>query len=199
LDDATTLRAPRIVLATGTDAARLFPGLPIRKRKGHLLITDPHPGFVRHQLVEFGYLQSAHGSEQDSVAFNLQPRRNGQLLLGSSRQFDVDDAVVDPAIVQRMIDRAKLYVPSIDTKLAVRSWTGVRAATPDKLPLIGPVAHDRTLFLATGHEGLGITTSLGTARLIADRFLDRAPAVPPEPYLPARFEAHQDRHTEEIS
>jgi D-hydroxyproline dehydrogenase subunit beta len=188
LDGAITLHAPRIVIATGTDAARLLPGLPIRKRKGHLLITHPHPGFIRHQLVEFGYLQSAHGVEQDSVAFNLQPRRNGQLLLGSSRQFDIDNDTVDPAILQRMIDRAMLFVPAIAAKTPARSWTGVRAATPDKLPLIGPVGTDPTVFLATGHEGLGITTSLGTARLLADRFLDRTPAIAPEPYLPVRFQ-----------
>jgi glycine/D-amino acid oxidase-like deaminating enzyme len=68
----------------------------------------------------------------------------------------------------------------------VRCWTGFRAATPDKLPLIGPCPHDDRLYLATGHEGLGITTSLGTARLLADQVLGRAPAISWEPYLPAR-------------
>ncbi|MEI9978667.1 MAG: hypothetical protein WDN23_06630 [Edaphobacter sp.] len=33
--------------------------------------------------------------------------------------------------------------------------------TPDKLPLIGPSAEDEKILLATGHEGLGITTSMG--------------------------------------
>ncbi len=29
----------------------------IKKRKGHLVITDRYPGFLRHQLVELGYLK----------------------------------------------------------------------------------------------------------------------------------------------
>ena len=41
-------------------APRLVPGLPIVPRKGHLVITDRYPGFLRHQVVELGYLKSAH-------------------------------------------------------------------------------------------------------------------------------------------
>jgi glycine/D-amino acid oxidase-like deaminating enzyme len=46
---------------------------------------------------------------------------------------------------------------------------------------------DPRLFAATGHEGLGITTSLGTARLITDQLLGRPAPIPVEPYLPARY------------
>jgi glycine/D-amino acid oxidase-like deaminating enzyme len=68
----------------------------------------------------------------------------------------------------------------------IRTWTGFRAATPDKLPLIGPCPGDERLYLATGHEGLGITTSLATGKLVADQILQRTPAIPVEPYLPGR-------------
>ena len=40
--------------------------------------------------------------------------------------------------------------------------------------------------LATGHEGLGITTSLATAKLLVDQILGRRSAIPIEPYLPSR-------------
>ena len=40
--------------------------------------------------------------------------------------------------------------------------------------------------LAAGHEGLGIATSLGTARLLADLVAGRTPAIDPAPYAPAR-------------
>jgi len=52
LDDGTQLSTKRIVIASGADACELIPELPIKKRKGHLVITDRYPGFVRHQLVE---------------------------------------------------------------------------------------------------------------------------------------------------
>ena len=88
-----------------------------------------------------------------------------------------------------MLQRAQLYMPKIAALNIVRIWTGFRAATPDKLPLIGPVQDDSTLFLATGHEGLGITTALATAELLACAFTGTNPPIPPEPFLPARFSA----------
>jgi glycine/D-amino acid oxidase-like deaminating enzyme len=187
LSDGAALSAAYIIIASGADAAKLLPGLPIRNRKGHLVITDRYSGFVHHQLVELGYLRSAHSLTANSVAFNLQPRKTGQVLIGSSRQFDAEDSGVDHAILGAMIERARWYMPGIGGLSAVRVWTGFRAATPDKLPLIGPWPDDESLLLATGHEGLGITTSLATGRLIADHVAGRSTEIPIDPYLPGRF------------
>lgn len=185
LSDGSWLNAGVTVNATGAWAPALTPSLHIRKRKGHLVITDRYPGFLRHQLVEVGYLKSAHSVTADSVAFNVQPRITGQILIGSSRQYGNEDTAVDRHMVRAMIARATEYMPAIARLSAIRCWTGFRAATPDKLPLIGPSA-EPGIYLATGHEGLGITTSLATGRLIADQLLDRLPAIPLEPYLPSR-------------
>lgn len=193
LDDATMLRTDRIVNAMGASASTVTPDLPIRKRKGHLIITDRYPGFCRHQMVELGYLTSAHSVTSDSVAFNLQPRRTGQLLLGSSRQFDVDNGFVDRSIVKAMVERAQRFIPKLSSLSALRIWTGFRVATPDHLPLIGAIQGDASMFVAVGHEGLGITTSLATAHLLLDQFLERTSIIPLDPYSPSRFsvtEAH---------
>jgi D-hydroxyproline dehydrogenase subunit beta len=186
LRDGTMLSAGITVNATGAWAPELTPGIEVRKRKGHLVITDRYPGWVRHQLVELGYLKSAHSTTEDSVAFNVQPRRTGQLLIGSSRQFDVSHSAIDRHMLTRMLQRAQEYMPGLGELSAIRSWTGFRAATPDKLPLIGPCPGDERMYLATGHEGLGITTSLATGKLVADQILGRTPAIPVEPYLPGR-------------
>ncbi|MFN2408138.1 MAG: NAD(P)/FAD-dependent oxidoreductase [Pyrinomonadaceae bacterium] len=186
LRDGSSLAAGLVVNATGSWAPELTPGLGVKKRKGHLVITDRYPRFLRHQLVELGYLKSAHSVTADSVAFNIQPRRTGQLLIGSSRQYEVDHERVDESIVTRMLARAIEYLPLLGKLSALRTWTGYRAATPDKLPLIGPSPEQENLFLATGHEGLGITTSLGTAKLLVDQIMQREPAIPLEPYAPCR-------------
>jgi D-hydroxyproline dehydrogenase subunit beta len=188
LSDGFEVSGKIIVNATGAWAPGLAPGIEVKKRKGHLVITDRYPGFLHHQLVELGYLKSAHSVSSDSVAFNVQPRRTGQILIGSSRQYGAEHKEVDQAIVARMLQRARQYMPTLGTLSAVRTWTGFRAATPDKLPLIGPCQSDRSLFLATGHEGLGITTSLGTARILADQVMGTKPEIPIEPYLPSRVE-----------
>ncbi|MGA7522710.1 MAG: FAD-dependent oxidoreductase [Acidobacteriaceae bacterium] len=187
LEDGTELTAEKIVVAAGADAARLLPGLPVRKRRGHLVITERYSGWVRHQLVELGYLKSAHSVTTDSVAFNVQPRRTGQLLIGSSREYGAETAEVNRTLLAAMIARAKSYLPGIGGLEAIRVWTGFRAATPDKLPLIGAWPGDHTVWLATGHEGLGITTSLGTAEVLVAGMLGERSEIPGEPYAPGRF------------
>jgi glycine/D-amino acid oxidase-like deaminating enzyme len=187
LHDGTSIAAGVIVNSAGSWSPQLTTGLEVKKRKGHLVITDRYPNFLRHQLVELGYLKSAHSVTADSVAFNIQPRKTGQLLIGSSRQYDVDDSHVDVSILTRMLDRAVEYLPGLRKLSSLRTWTGFRAATPDKLPLIGPHAEHQRLYLATGHEGLGITTSLGTAKLLVAQIMNRETAIPVAPYLPERL------------
>jgi D-hydroxyproline dehydrogenase subunit beta len=186
LRDGSTISAGLIVNSAGSASPALTRGLSVKKRKGHLVITDRYPGFVRHQLVELGYLKSAHSMTSESVAFNVQPRKTGQLLIGSSRQFGVDDAQVENEIVTQMLERAVEYLPRLGKLSSLRTWTGFRAATPDKLPLIGPHTEHERLYLATGHEGLGITTSLATAKLLVDQITKRESVIPVAPYLPAR-------------
>jgi glycine/D-amino acid oxidase-like deaminating enzyme len=137
-------------------------------------------------LIELGYLKSAHGSDADSVAFNVQPRRTGQILLGSSRQFGVEDDGIDFKILQRMTSRAFAYMPEMRNLSALRVWTGFRPATPDNLPYIGRIPGFMNVYAAAGHEGLGITTSLGTAELLTSQIVGRKPPIPIEPYSPAR-------------
>jgi len=179
-----------VVVANGLQAATLLSGLPLQPKKGHLLITDRYPGFIRHQLLELGYIKSAHHATGTSVAFNAQPRPTGQLLIGSSRQFDTTDPSVDMPVLAQMLQRAARYLPALPTLNSIRAWTGCRAASPDGLPLIGPAGSAAPgVWLAVGHEGLGVTTSLGTAQLLASQITQSSCAIPAEPFLPARFEA----------
>ncbi len=189
LDNGQILATDRTAFATGVAARQMFPSLDVQPRKGHLLITDRYPGFVNHQLIELGYLKSAHSLQTDSVAFNAQPRKTGQLLIGSSRQYGTEDPAIDSGMLANMLRRAIEYMPGLRSLSSIRSWTGFRAATPDKLPIIGE-SEVAGVYLATGHEGLGISTSLATAKLLCDLLLDRPSAIPREPYSPARSFAH---------
>jgi D-hydroxyproline dehydrogenase subunit beta len=169
LANGQTIAAGRIVLAVGAESD-LLPALPIQRRKGHLVITDRYPGLVHHQLVELGYLKSAHKTVADSVAFNVQPRRTGQLLIGSSRQYGSTNPHADMKILREMLDRAVSYMPSLANLSVVRIWTGFRAASKDKLPLLGPA-----------------TNAPGAARLVTDMLLDRPSAIDPTPFLATRL------------
>src|SRR6185295_11289311 len=122
LRDGTEISAGIIVNSAGSWSPMLTPELDVKKRKGHLVITDRYPNFLRHQLVELGYLKSAHSLTAESVAFNIQPRKTGQLLIGSSRQFDVDETGVDGSIVTRMLSRAIEYLPGLRKLSSLRTW-----------------------------------------------------------------------------
>jgi glycine/D-amino acid oxidase-like deaminating enzyme len=183
--------ASHVVIANGLAVPDLIGDVPLEAKKGHLLVTDRYPGTIHHQVLELGYIKSAHHARGTSVAFNAQPRPTGQVLIGSSRQFGTRDPAVEIDVLGAMLARATRYLPGIGALNAIRAWTGFRAATPDGLPLIGPARFpgDR-LWLAAGHEGLGVTTSLGTAKLIAAQMLgEPAPFDMPDmhAFSPQRF------------
>ena len=187
LDDGAWLSAEVLILANGVYARELCPELPLQAKKGHLLITDRYPGRVNHTLVELGYVTSAHNASGPSVAANIQPRPTGQLLIGASRQFDSEAPEVEPWMLGKMLRRAVDYMPGLAGLNAIRAWTGLRAASPDGLPLLGEHPQRPGLWLAVGHEGLGVTTAPGSADLLVAQLFGETAPLAPDAYLPQRF------------
>lgn len=182
--DSARFQGEAVILAAGIGSGTLLPALPILPRRGHLAITDRAPALVRHQVLELGYLQSAHGREASSVAFNVQPRATGQLLIGSSREFAGLDLAPNRTLLGAMLERAVEYLPGLAQVPVVRVWTGFRPCGPGNLPAIGPWPGRDGLFVATGHEGFGITTALSTAELVAHHVAGTPVAFDPVPFLP---------------
>ena len=185
---AGRFQAGQVLLAGGVASPALCPDLPIFPKKGHLVITDRYPGQVHHQLVELGYMASAHQVEGESVAVNIQPRPTGQLLIGSTRQFGRQDTQVDPPLVARLLRRAIDYMPALALARAIRTWSGLRPATADGLPLIGRHPGRPRLWIAAGHEGHGVTTAPATAALIGALMTGAAPPLDAAPYRLERFQ-----------
>ena len=183
---SSTISTDAIINAAGVDAPLLVPGLPIVPRKGHLVITDRYPGLCSSELVELGYLHSAHSTTGASTAFNVQPRATGQILIGSSRELVGRDRSINQPLLRAMLRRALEFLPALAECSALRAWTGFRPATPDNLPLIGRWDPIEGVWIAAGHEGLGVTTALGTAEIITAGILDREPPLPAAPFSPMR-------------
>ncbi|CAG2132953.1 D-amino acid dehydrogenase [Cupriavidus campinensis] len=68
---------------------------------------------------------------------------------------------------------------------ALQPWAGLRPATPDGLPLVGP-SRLPGLWLNLGHGALGFTLAMGSAGLLADQLAGRAPAIGAEDFSAAR-------------
>jgi len=188
LADGRRLWGALTVLCAGLASQRWLPPGWLLPKKGQLAITQRQPAAVSHQLVELGYLKKAHLTDQDTVSFNVQPRPGGQLLIGSSRQPGRADSTLDQALLSQMLESACAYLPALAQMSLLRGWTGIRPASRDGLPLIGAHPSLPRVWLACGHEGLGITTSLATAELLADLSLGRTPLLDAAPFAPGRLQ-----------
>ena len=93
------------------------------------------------------------------------------------------------AMVRRMLARTLQFLPGLSGLDALRIWTGFRPVSVDGLPYLGKVPQRANLWVAAGHEGLGVTTALGSARLVIDQMLGNVPAIDPRPYDPMRVAA----------
>ncbi|MEE2886332.1 MAG: FAD-dependent oxidoreductase [Planctomycetota bacterium] len=192
---------PKVVNAAGVWVPELaelagLSRLPIFPRRGDLAITMPQDLPIHTQIIEVAYLRTAAGKVVDpedpapdpgSCALNVQPQSNGTLLIGSSRQFGGYDLRVNQALLSASLVRAARFVPRIADLQLVRSWAGLRPYTRDKRPLIGP-SRVEGLYIAGGHEGLGITLSMGTGEMIAQQITGQATSIPDGTFDPGRFE-----------
>lgn len=167
------ISTPTVVCAAGIwskSIARMVGlDLPIRPRKGHILVTARTPGFIKHPLLEGAYVSTVQSAAIDlQVALVAEMTRTGTMLLGSSRQFAGDDRSVSIEVVQAIASRAIRFLPRLAHVQVIRSYAGLRPWSPDHLPVIGPVQSVPGFYLATGHEGAGIGLAPVTGELITN-------------------------------
>jgi len=182
--------SPRIAATVGIQ-------LPIRPRKGHVLVAEQDRLPYWRNMLEFGYLMAKRGvprevepdMEQCGVAFVFERTVAGNFLLGSSREFVGFEPGVNPEVVRLMARRAERFFPCIADVHIIRVYTGFRPYTPDHRPIISPVEEAPGFFVAAGHEGNGIGLAAITGRLISDMVLGKEPIVDPSPLLLERFAA----------
>lgn len=90
------------------------------------------------------------------------------------------------ARAEALLRKAKAFLPGLEPKDGVQ-WMGHRPSLPDTLPVIGPSRASRAVTYAFGHGHLGLTQSAGTAALVADLVMERAPSIDLTPYRADRF------------
>ena len=186
-EDGSKFNTDLIIVAAGLDVARLLPGIAVFGRKGHLAITDRYPGRLSHQIVSMDYGQAAVTADALAVAANVQPRASGQWLIGSCRQDQQTDTSIDTNALGAVLQSAMKLLPCLADMQVIRAWAGMRPASPDGRPIIGPHPEIPGVWLAAGHEGLGVTTAMATASLLADQIAGRPCAIDHQHYLPERL------------
>lgn len=188
----SSYHAGKVVVSAGVLTKKLL-GLPLIPKKGHLLITERYPNFANHQIIELGYVKKAHSAKGDSCAFNIQPRKTGQMIIGSSREFCGFDKSINKKLLSEMLHRANYFMPDLKNLKALRVWAGLRPASEDGVPFIG-FLKKKKVYVCAGHEGLGITTSLASAKLIAAQIFGEKPEIDARPYDPERLYQESANH-----
>jgi len=69
----------------------------------------------------------------------------------------------------------------------IRTWAGLRPASPDHKPIIQLLDEPAGFCLATGHSRRGICYAAGTGRLVTDLLTGRAPFLALETFGLGRF------------
>jgi glycine/D-amino acid oxidase-like deaminating enzyme len=165
--------------------------LPLEPRKGQLVrlaAKTRDNRFVRHKVVEAGYLGSVASVDAGlQVTTVLETTWEGDVLVGSSRERRGFDLSVDEAVSDAMLEQACALMPGLRGLRLDVAWAGLRPWLPDHLPAIGPSGAVAGLWLATGHEGAGVALGPVTGRLVAQLYAGEAPLVDPAPFSPDRF------------
>lgn len=198
--DAGFLPARRVVNAAGVWApavgAMVGLDIPIRPRRGILLVSARTFPVSRRKVMEFGYLMSKFGgarqvdpeTERYGVALVFEPTAAGNFLLGSSRQFVGHNTTPDLAVARVIARRGIRFYPVMQDIPCIRTYAGVRPWTPDHLPVVSAVPAVPGFYIAAGHEGDGISHSAVTGKLMS-QLLSGAPAtvIPADPLRWERF------------
>ncbi|MER6050834.1 FAD-binding oxidoreductase [Streptomyces sp. NPDC001793] len=186
------LHAPYVVNAAGTwggEIARLARvTLPVRPRRGFVLVTEPLPRVVRRKVYAADYVADvASGSAALQTSAVVEGTPAGPVLIGASRERVGYDRTLSPEALRRLAAQATALFPVLAGIRAMRTYVGFRPYLPDHLPAIGPDLRVPGLLHACGHEGAGIGLAPATGLAVARSLTGGEPPLDITPFRPERF------------
>lgn len=198
---AGDIRAGTVLIAAGawTPALGQMLGveIPIVPRRGQILVSEPLPPSIRGNVLSGSYIASKHHPELANnesstekklgIGLSLTQTKNGNLLIGGSREFAGYDRSTTVEAVRAIAENAARLFPVLKNLRIIRTFAGLRPYTPDGLPILGPVQDRPGLFISAGHEGDGIALGPFTGRIMADVITGGDHGWDMTPFRPERF------------
>ncbi|MED3087444.1 NAD(P)/FAD-dependent oxidoreductase [Bacillus toyonensis] len=194
-----TFTAKQIVNAAGVWAPKigqmLDVNIPIKPRKGHIIVASRQQHVGCRKVMEFGYLISKFGgkrkvdalTEKYGVALVFEPTESQNFLIGSSREFVGFHTRINNEVIKCIANRAIRFYPKMADMMVIRSYAGLRPWTEDHLPIISRVDHIPNYYIAAGHEGDGISLAAVTGKVIEELLNEKETIIPIEPLRLSRF------------
>ncbi|WP_328486855.1 glycine oxidase ThiO [Streptomyces zaomyceticus] len=178
------LTADQVVLAAGSLSGRLA-GVPdevlppVRPVKGQVLrlrVPAPYAPFLSRTVR--AVVRGSH--------VYLVPRENGELVVGATSEELGWDTTVTAGGVYELLRDAHELVPGLTELPLTETLAGLRPASPDNAPLLGPTALPG-LHLATGHYRNGVLLTPLTGDVMAEVLTTGVLPDEARPFTPRRF------------
>ncbi|MEJ8546353.1 glycine oxidase ThiO [Brevibacillus borstelensis] len=170
------LRAAHTVIASGAWAGIMVDWLgfsvPVRPVRGQ--VASVSSSGIPLRTVIFG------------TSGYITPKLDGKIVLGATEDDAGFQRHVTLSGLSRVLDGVMPYVPALHSAAFQQAWAGLRPATADSMPLLGPVPGWQGVSIAGGHFRNGILLSPVTAKVMAD-YLESGREEPLQPFLPSRF------------
>ncbi len=198
-----TLQPKYLVNAAGAGAKSVgdMVGLdiPVKPRRGQVLVTEPTPRANYRYLMDFDYLATALGDGSDEeksqrmelgVASSLIQEPSSNWTIGASRDFAGFDKKTTRKTLGYLADRATKFIPDFEDCNIIRSYAGLRPyCHVDGEPILGRVEKIDNFFIATGHAGEGITLAPITGKLLASEIVSGKKAELLDGFRYSRFDS----------
>jgi glycine oxidase len=128
---------------------------------------------IRGQLLHLAFTAAPASRVVWGSGCYLVPWADGSLLVGATVEDVGFDESSTPEGVQGLLECASELLPSARGARLHDVRVGLRPATSDDLPIIGPSSRVAGVFYATGHYRNGVLLAPLTAHAIADLVLER--------------------------
>ena len=147
--------------------------IPMAWERGyHLNVGSPSPGLNRPVCdVQRGFVMAPQGETTR---------------ITSGVEFVHRDASPNYSQVWRAYENAK-SAASVGKVVDEKPWLGSRPSLPDGLPVIGQAPRHRGIWFNFGHQHIGMSTSTGSASILADAVLGRPAHAMSRAFLPKRL------------
>ena len=147
--------------------------VPVIPARGQIMLTEPVPPFIRRVVS---------GSEPSA-----RQTRRGNVIIGSTVEDAGFDKRVTTDTIAEFAHGVLAHFPRLRGLRVIRSWAGLRPASPDHKPIIELVEEPAGFCVAAGHSRRGICYAAGTGRLVAEMITARPPFLPLATFSLNRF------------
>jgi glycine oxidase len=174
-----TIHAAQFINCAGAWAAATsrLPNIPVIPKKGQMFSVSLPSSLPLHFVVR-------------TPEIYIVPRTSGpaagRAIVGATVEDTGFDKTVHSADIDRLRSLASSLLPLVADAHQLETWSGLRPATPDGLPLLGALPGQPNHFIATGHYRNGILLAPATAHVMAEFIVGETPSVNLSAFSPAR-------------